>query len=303
MTTDASARRAGRAIAGQYRRLRSTHPVRVLRWLRNGVLLSVAAAALLYLWVTIQAGHDITAARRTQQAIADTGKASSAVTAGGTALDYAFSREDVTLVGAGSEFVNQITQVDKYLALAAEDNAAGTEGTREIQYVQDLLASYLQLSENAVRDYDRGTVLGQAGQQYASGDEGDVQSAISLLANAERTALDAQHAAWALDPGTFWWALLGPVIGMLLLVAATAYVLARHFRRHVSPWLWGSLLITAVTMVIAGFFNSADARSLAADPWAGHPATVAVALLLLLAAAVVAQLAYHPRLAEYRFQP
>ena len=92
-------------------------------------------------------------------------------------------------------------------------------------------------------------------------------------------------------------------IGMLLVVAATEYLVARHFRRHVGLSLRGSLLIAAAAMVTAGLFNSADARSLSADPWAGHPATMTVALLLLPAAAVLAQLAYRPRLAEYRFQP
>jgi hypothetical protein len=290
-------------IAGQYRRLRSAHPVHVLRWLRNGMLLSVAAAALLYSWVVIQAGSDIAAARQTQQAIADIGKAGHAVTDAGNALNHAFRYEDVTLVGTGFDFVNQVTQMNKYLTLAAEGNAAGAEGTRELQYVQNQLASYLQLSETAVRDYALGTPLGQAGRQYAMGAEDDVQSAIAGLSTTEQRALDAQRHAWTLDPGTFWWTLLGPVIATLLLVAATANIVTRHFRRRVSRWLWGSLLITAATMVTAGLFNSADARSLSADPWAGHPATMAAALPLLLAAAVLAQLAYRPRLAEYRFQP
>jgi hypothetical protein len=301
----APARHAGPRIAGQYRRLRSAHPVHVLRWLRNGVLLCVAAAALLYLWVANQADNDIAAVQRTQQTIEDINKASSAVTGAETELKTVFLSEDVTLVGTGSDFVNKIALVDQDLTLAAEGNAAGVEGTREIQFVHDQLVSYLELSENAVSDCDLsgnascdlGTALGQAGQGYALSGETDVRSAIDELKGTEQGALDAQRAAWALDPGTFWWALLGPVIGMLLLVAATANVLARYFRRHVSRWLWGSLLITAATMVTAGFFNPA------ADPWARHTATMAAAMLLLLASAVLAQLAYRPRLAEYRFQP
>ena len=97
--------------------------------------------------------------------------------------------------------------------------------------------------------------------------------------------------------------LLGPVIGVLLLAGATAQVLARHFRRHVSPWLWGSLLITAGTVITVGFFNWNDERHQAADQWAGHPVTLTGALLLFLTAAVLAHLAYRPRLAEYRFKP
>jgi hypothetical protein len=303
MTVQALARRAQPHIAGHYRRVRSAHPVHVLRWLRNGVLLSVAAATLLYLWVAIQAGSDIAAARRTLQAVAEIKNAGSAVRDAGNALDKAFSYKDVTLLGTGPGFVNRITQVNKLLTLAAEGNAAGAEGTAEIQYVQNQLASYLQLSETAVQDYALGGPLGKAELQYAMGAEGDVQSAITDLTTAEQTALDAQRRAWTLDPGTFWWALLGPVTGMLLLIAATANLVARHFRRHVSRSLWGSLLITAAVMVTAGLFDSADARSLSADPWAGYPASMAVALLLLLAAAVLAQLAYRARLAEYRFQP
>jgi hypothetical protein len=303
MTMQALARRTQPRIPGPYRRLRSAHPAHVLRWLRNGVLLGVAAATLLYLWVAIQADSDIAAAQRTQQAIVDIGKAGNAVTDAGKALDDVFHKEDPRLVGTGSNFVNYITQVNKYLTLAAEGNAAGAEGTRDIQYVENQLASYLQLSETAVRDYALRKPLSTLGLKNAVGAESDVKSAIGMLTSTEQTALDAQRRAWALDPGTFWWALLGPVIGTLLLVAATVNIVTRHFRRHVSRWLWGSLLITAATMVTAGFFNSADARSLSPDPWAGHPATMVVALLLLLAAAVLAQLAYRPRLAEYRFQP
>jgi len=42
-------------------------------------------------------------------------------------------------------------------------------------------------------------------------------------------------------------------------------------RRHVGPWLWGSLLITIATAVTAGFFNLNDERHLSADRWADIP--------------------------------
>lgn len=303
MTLLAQAERTKPWIGGQYRRLRSAHPVYVLRWLRNGVLLSVAAAALLYMWVAIQAGSDIAAVQRTQLAISEINGAYNGVPEAGSALNSVFSSNGVTLLGAGPDFLTDITQVNKLLTVAAEGNAAGAEGTADIQYVQNELESFVQLSEKAVQDFELGGPLGHAELGYATGAEEDVQSTITTLTDAERKALDKQRHAWTLDPWTFWWALLGPVIGMLLLVAATAHLVARHFRRHVSVSLWGSLLITAAAMVTAGLFNSADARSLSADPWAGHPATMALALLLLLAAAALAQLAYRPRLAEYRFQP
>jgi hypothetical protein len=308
---------AVRVLAGRYRQLRTAHPVRVLRWLRNGMLLGVAAAALLYVWVAIQAGHDINAARRTEQGIGYIGKAVTAAQAAGAALSHTSAAEDVTLTGIGRGYVTQVTQVEQYLALVAADNAAGTEGTSQLQFVQGQFGVYLGLSQIAIGDYSAGGYLGPAGELAASGGrgepggQGDLLSAFGDLKTIEQNALDAQHHAWPLDPGTFWWVLLGPVIGLLLLAGATAHVLARHFRRQAGPWLWGSLLITTATMIAVGFLNWNDEQQLAADPraahpvtqWAGHPVTLTGALLLLLVAAVLANLAYRPRLAEYQFKP
>jgi hypothetical protein len=300
----------------------TVHPVGVLRWLRNGVLLSLAAAALLYLWVAIQARHGIAAVHRTQQAVAYIGNASKTAARAEGALQGAFMKEDVTLTGTGTGYVNDITQVNKDLTLAAEDNAAGNEGTSQIQYVSGELETYLELSESAVLDYSSRQSFGQDTETYAAGGESNLKSALGEaqtcqqltrleqggsapagLAPTEENALCVQRSAWPLDPGTFWWALLGPVIGMLLLVTATAYVLARHFRRHLSRWLWGSLLIAAATSVTVGIFNVVDEQNLSGTQLASYPATITFALLLFLAAGVQAYLAYRPRLAEYRFRP
>jgi hypothetical protein len=56
-------------------------------------------------------------------------------------------------------------------------------------------------------------------------------------------------------------------------------------------------------VITVGFLNWHDEQYLVADQRAGHPVTLSAALLLLLAAAVLAYLAYRPRLAEYRFRP
>jgi hypothetical protein len=299
-----------RVLAGQYRQLRAVHPVRVLRWLRNGTLLGVAAAALLYVWVAVQAGDDINAAQRTWQGIGYAGKAVTATEAAAAALDHTAATEDVRLTGTGGTYVTQIAQVDQYLAVVAADNAAGAEGTSLIQFAQGQLGNYLVLTENAIRDYRAGGSLGPAGETYALDGKKGLLTALGSLQEAEQRALSAQRGAWPLDPATFWWVLLAPVIGVLLLAGATAHVLARHFRRHAGPWLWGSLLITGATMIAVGFLNWHDEQQLAADrlarrpvTLAGHPATLTGTLLLLLAAAVLAYLAYRPRLAEYRFRP
>lgn len=303
MTVDAAAGHvAPRILAERYRRLRTAHPVSVLAWLRNGVLLCVLATALLYVWVAIQAGNDIAAVNRTSQGIADIGQAEKAVTGAAGALRSAFKHEDVALTGTGSDYVNDIATVSKYLTLATEDNAAGQDGTSGIQYAQDELQAYLQGSEDAVLDYSASPGFGMAAEGYTSNSEEDMTSALDNLNGIENKARTAQRRAWPLDPAVFWWALLGPVLGMLVLIVTTVYMLARHFRRRASRWLWGSLLVTTATAVTGGLFNTSDEHHVSPDPWAGHPVTLTCALLLFLLAAVLAHRAYRPRLAEYRFE-
>jgi hypothetical protein len=280
---------------------RAAHPATVLGWLRNGVLLGATSAALLYLWVAIQARHDIDAASRTTQAIHAIAHVSGDAKAAQGALVSALANGDVTSTGTGPDYVTNIIHAGEELALTADGNAADPKGTSDVQHVSRELETYLELSESAAIDYGSGA--GHLPEAFATAEEGDVQSGLSILRGDELEALRTQRGAWPLDPGTFWWALLGPVIGVLLLAAATVRVLSRHFRRHVSRWLWCSLAVTAVTTVTTGFFNVSDERQLSADPWAGHPATLTVALLLYLTAGVLAYFAYRPRLAEYRFQP
>jgi hypothetical protein len=218
-------------------------------------------------------------------------------------LDNTFANEDVALVGTGFDFGNYLTQVNGDLTRAAENNAAGTQGTRDFQYAVNQLTTYQQLSETAVSDYAQRPEFGNAGLGYATGAEKNLQqSVIPSLVDDEQAALTAQRGAWVLDPAVFWWALLGPVIGFLAIFAATACVLARHFRRHMSQYLWGSLLAVAGTTLAAGLLNAGDAQGLPAAPQAGDPVTMTIVLLLLLAAAILAQLAYQPRLEEYRFR-
>ena len=269
------------------------------------MLLCVLATALLCLWVASQASNDIGTALRTSQAVMDIVMAETAASNANTALGAAFANEVVTLTGTGSGYIVYVNEVSSDLTLAAEDNGAGQQGTSNIQYVQAQVQTYLSLSENARNDYGAaigGPRLGKAAEGYAASSNMDLTTALSNLQEIEVSALRAQRGAWPLDPGAFWWALLGPVAGMVLLTAATAHVLARYFRRHLSRWLWDSLLVTAATAVGVGAFNWSDERHLSQDPWAGHPATLTCALLLFLLAVVLAQLAYRPRLAEYRFE-
>jgi ABC-type Na+ efflux pump permease subunit len=316
----------GRFVPGfavrRYRRLRDAHPVDALRWLRTGVLLCVIATAAVCLGVTLQASNDISTARSTQQAIdAINGANAEAALASQTlqcimALTFVpknctvkagevMRPEDVTLTSAPEAYGNDITRVIIDLTAVTEDNGSRTVETPQTQYIVNLLTSYVQQSEIAITDYSQGTALGQAGESNAQSAEMSLQSALSHLRQIERSTLRAQRGTWSLNPGLpgFWWALASPFVVLLLLTVATARVLARHFRRLVSGWLLGALAVTAATAAALGYLNARDAASLAADPWASHPVTLTIAMLLFAVAAGLAYRAYQPRLDEYLFRP
>jgi len=291
-----------RLIAKGYRCLRPDHRIYVLRWLRNGILFGIATVALLYLLVAIQASSDIGTAIRTQQAVTETGTARTAVTNAGKELASTLGSEDVQLTGTGSGYGSDITEAGGDLALVAENNGAGAAGTHDILYAEGNLDDYFQESQTAASN-----ALSGASEIYALSGENDLETALNDLSGMEEAALRGQRDEWPIDPAAFWWALLGPIIVVLILAAATACLVARRFRRHVSsPWLWGwlsgSLLTAMATAVTAGFLNLDDELTLNPDPLAGHPVTQACAMLLFLAAAVMAHLAYRRVLADYRLR-
>jgi hypothetical protein len=310
----------------------------VLRRLRAGVLATVAATAVLYPVVAAEAGHRIAAARHTDRAIGDIAKAQRAAPEAYRALLEVFVSGQVSLIGTGTEFANETAGINTDLTSAAEGNAAGRLGLTRIQFVQGQLQTCVRQADSAVRDYARVTqVQGTAGTgtttgatRYTASDASArrqlVQSALDALSHdeerydgrpipgtggliqtlgdlrtLEEDALTRQrHSPW-LDPAYVWPLLVGPAFLMLLLVAATGRVLARHFRRPLSPGLVAALLSATTAGVAGAVLVGLDAHRLAAHPRAVHPVTVTLALALPAAAAVLAYLAYRPRLAEYRF--
>lgn len=290
-----------------HREVWGAHPVTVLRWLRNGVLIGVAAATLTYLWVALAASQDIATASRTDQAVQSIAAASADARAAQSALVYALDHGGAAPPAAGSAGASdssshtaKILDASESLALTAQ-GTFGRKETAGLQSISEDLTVYLELSDTAVTDYDSSPASGRLPAAIAAEQETYVQSALASLRADERETLRVQRDAWPLDPATFWWVLLGPVIAIVLLVAMTVYVLASHFRQPASRWLWVALTMTAATTVTTGLFAASDERSLSANPWAGHPATIAVALLLYAAAAAAAYIAYRARLAEYRF--
>jgi hypothetical protein len=312
----------GSWAVGAYHRLRSSHHARVLRWLRNGMMLAVAATLLLCLGVAVVAHHRINNARQTKQAITDIHNASVAAQNASTALDIAFAVADgdPTLTGTGFDFDTYKAQVEEYLTAAAAEGgaAAGPSGEEQFQFVQGQLSACDDLAETAVGEFG---ALGALAAQSASScltqqdqkvgrsavvGTGGLTAELDDLGALEANALNAQRGSFWLDPAAYLWLLLAPSFAMLILLAATAVLLARYFRRLVSPLLPAALLLSVVVAIVVDAFSASDDGNLLSNPWAGNPAaTLTVSLVLLaalLSALVLAYLGYYRRLDEYRFR-
>ncbi|MET4920945.1 hypothetical protein P3L51_00925 [Streptomyces sp. PSRA5] len=287
----------------------------MLRWLRTGVVATVAATALLYLVVSTEAEQQLAAALRTDVAIDNIDTARTRAMEADSALEVAFGNGQVSLIGTGTDFANHTASVYTHVTSAAAGNAAGARGRTQIQFIQGQLTTCLQLANTAVRDYARTGVTGMDAAQTAltapreldpvthlpiAGTGGLVASLNDLRTTEEKAKAQQRDSLW-LDPAYVYPLLVGPAAVMLLLVLATGYIVARHFRRHVSPLLLVALLATASAGVTTAVLSSVDAHHLAAHPLARHPLTLTLALASLATAAVLAYLAYSPRLAEYRF--
>ncbi|MDF3301967.1 hypothetical protein [Streptomyces tropicalis] len=316
MSGDGAAPRTVRdRLVRRVRRMRSAHATTVLRRLRAGVLAMVLATALLYLLVSAQAGRQIAAAKRTEAAVHDLGDARAEAAQANTALENAADTGEVALIGTGKEFANATARVNSLVTSAAQGNAEGQQGLMQIQFVQGQLTTSVQLADTAVRDYDRSGPAGLDAARLAltaarqSDREtgtaipytGGLMTSLADLQDQQRAALLRQQNSNWLDPAHVWALLVGPAFVMLLCVAASARVVARHFRRRVGPFLPGALLATAaVGATTAVLCRHAAEHPMSRTPFAA-PATTAVALLLLTASGVLTWQAYRPRLAEYRF--
>ncbi|MDH2390597.1 hypothetical protein QCN29_17725 [Streptomyces sp. HNM0663] len=281
-------------------RLRAAHPVVVLRWLRTGVLVTVAMTALLYVVVSTQAGNQVAAAERTDAAIKDIFDAQVAAGKADDALKGVAETQAEDLIGTSVQFTNATARVSSLLTSATEGNAAGRLGLSHIQFVQGQLTTCVQRANRAVRDESGMDVARQElnREREKAGDNDNVTFTGGLMASLEdleelqQQAVDEQRASHWLNPVLFWPLLIGPAVVMLVLVWASGRIIARHYRQYPSPALALAWLATAVVGIATGVLCSLDRAP---------DAAMAVMLPLLAAAGALAYLAYRPRLAEYRF--
>lgn len=297
MTAAVTARKLPRRAARAWRWVRDAHPVTVLRWLRNGMLAAVAATAVLYLWVALQARQDIGTVRHFEQAAQAVQQASADVTKAQDALSFSLAYGGIT----GPQYLSNTIAASQPLASLSGTSVPGVdEGLRSVSRQMGI---YLAVSGSADDAANGPATQARLLAACAKQEELTVQAGLAGLRSAEQKAARVQRGAWPLNPAAFWPVLLVPVLVLVLLAAAAVRVLARHFRRHPSPWLGAALALSAVTTGTVGFFNLNDAWHTSADPWAGYPATIIAALLLYATAGVLIHLALRPRLAEYEFLP
>lgn len=311
-------RAASQAAAGFIRDLRTCHPVRVLRILRNLMLGTVASTLLLCFGTAVVAHHRISAAIQTQRAMADIADAQAAVQKASEELHATFYQGDPSLTRTGSVFSDDTAKAAQDLTDAVRDSdAAGVRGEQELSFVQGQLQVCEQLADAAVLEYAEvraaAVVASPTGcltdhdQTTASGaplpDTGGLTAALSDLGQLEEQTLTAQHTSFWLHPLRFVALLLAPTIVMLALLIGTAYLLARHYRRLVSPLLLAAAADSAIVAVVLSVLSASDDGHLSANPLAAHPVTMAIEGVLLIGALLLIYFGYRPRLAEYRFRP
>ncbi|MGW5679797.1 hypothetical protein ACWEV4_32770 [Streptomyces sp. NPDC003860] len=310
----ASGLSAGRRLVETWRSLRCVHPTRLLRWLRASMSAMVCATAVVYLLVAIDGGREITSAQRTNAAVAGIDRAMEAAEDAGTALGTADTGQ-LELIGAGTTFANAIARISTLVTAAAQGNAAGAAGRKQIQFVHGQLTTSLELTATAVREHQRSGRSGvktaldaltaphlkdpDTGQPIPG--TGGLHASLADLKEMQSSSLARHRDEGWLDPVQLWSLATAPLVMMLALILATARILARHFHRHVSPRLLWAFALTAGVAVASAGLTAWDEGRLTAHPTVGHPVTMTGALLALVVAGVLNHLAYRPRLAEYRF--
>jgi hypothetical protein len=251
-----------RLLVRWYGAAAATHPVRWLRWLRDGMLTVIAVAGLLCLLVTYQAHREITAATgRAATAITEVNAAYTQLVEANSELVTSFHSGDVAIAGTGATYDLDITAASQDLVIAAGDNAAGANGAQLIQFADGLLGTYTGMVEQASTDSasGMGTTLPIAGLLSASGQMSSILAGLAGLRQAEQGALTADLGSQWLTPGDVWWLLLAPFFAMLLLAAGTSYALWRGFRRILSVRLTAALVLTLGLIGLVAVLNVHDA--------------------------------------------
>nr|QLK00753.1 hypothetical protein HZU44_12585 [Micromonospora carbonacea] len=164
------------------------------------------------------------------------------------------------LAGPGEDYQNQIARAGQHLAEVAEDNAAGDDGSRDIQVVEASLVTYTGLIERAHAHFAQagGRALGTAALRDASSLLEEILDRLDLLRGKQVAALDRQVDGTWTGPATILLWLL-PVLVLGGLLVATQLFLRRRFRRVLNaPLLLATLAVVAMGGTTAMSLRSTD---------------------------------------------
>jgi hypothetical protein len=274
---------------------------------------------LLCLVIAFVARQKIAEADRTEQAITEIDQARDAANHASGSLETAFTDGAVQLTGTGDDFARYTDQISNDMFSANAGNAAGAAGTAQIHFILAQLDTCKDLAETDVRENsasgsdarqcltapDQGVPVKAPGTTRPTTvpvpGTGGLAAELTDLRKLEFDALTAQRGSIWLTPLIYWWLLLAPVLVMLVLGGASADILIRHFRRHIGVLLPSALLLTLAVAILVGSLSAVDSRDLPSDPPASRLPVVFLVAIALVAAMLLADRAYRPRLAEYRF--
>ncbi|MEH1167293.1 hypothetical protein V6V47_18100 [Micromonospora sp. CPCC 205539] len=220
--------------------------VRLRGWLLAATAVALIASLAVFLGVARTADS---AAQRSVPAILASYDAQDALRSAHAAAVRNLAGGVQVLGGPGVEYQRQIAGAGQYLTLLAENNAAGEDGTRDIQTIEALLVTYTGLIGQADARYRDASLraLGVAALRDAADLLGDILGKLDDLRGKQLRVLDEQgDNGWTSMLTVAVWLLPLLVLGVLL-VRVQAY-LTHRFRRAMNLPL---LLATVATVGMA----------------------------------------------------
>lgn len=233
--------------AAPTRRVSTTR--RTLLRLRSALLVAtaLALAGCLTVFVGVARTADA-AASRSVPAILAIHDAAHALRSAHAAAVRNLADGTPVLGGPGVEYQRQIAGAGQYLTLVAENNAAGEDGTRDIQTVEALLVTYTGLIGQADARYRDASLraLGAATLRDAASLMDDILVLLDTLRQKQSAVLERQvDAGWTKTITPIAWLLPLATLGTLLVLAQV--YLYRRFRRLLNLPL---VLATAATLAM-----------------------------------------------------
>ncbi|KAA9160906.1 hypothetical protein FPZ12_015980 [Amycolatopsis acidicola] len=224
---------------------------RALVRLRAGLLLLTAVTLTMSVWSFAGTIGVLESVRdRTAPAVLDVTSARASLLEANSDAIRSFHGGGAQLVGAGEQYETGLAVANQDLARAAEHNAAGEPGSRELQLVAGLLTAYnAWMGESGAQlrasgGAEQSAVYLWYAERLLTGDD-QVVSHLDALANDQRAQLDHQvSSGWLSPASTAAWAV--PALALLVLVVWTQLYLRRRFRRHFNEWL------IAATVLVLG---------------------------------------------------